>query len=69
MSLLQLLKSGGVLRYRPPHGFYVVLAGKSTPVSESEARAAVTSKTVVPNGKDQHGVYLFALNQKAKHAS
>ena len=69
MTLIQLLQSGAVLRYRVGFGFYTVLSGKSTPAAEAEARAAVTSKTVTPNGKDQHGVYLFALNQKAKHAS
>ena len=65
MNLLQMLQSGGVLRYRPPHGFYVVMRGKSTAITDAEARAAVSAKKVLPNGIDQHGVYLFALNKKA----
>ena len=67
-NLIQLLKSGASMRYRPPHGFYTVLAGKSTPLSEATGRAAVQSGLVRPAGKDQHGVYLFALSQKAANA-
>lgn len=67
-TLKQQLLSGAVLRYRPPHGFYTVHAGKSTPVTEATGRAAVQSGLVRPAGKDQHGVYLFALSQKAAHA-
>ena len=62
-TILPLLRQGGSLRYRPPHGFYVVTNGKSTPVSQDEARKAVESRTVRPAGKDQHGVYLFALGK------
>lgn len=62
-SLLQLLKSGASLRYRPPHGFYVVVAGKQQPISQAEAKKAVESRAVRPAGKDQHGVYLFALGR------
>lgn len=65
MNLLQMLQSGGVLRWRPPHGFYVVLRGKHVAVTEAEARAAVTAKQVRPDGIDQHGVYIFALTGKA----
>ena len=65
MNLLQMLQSGGVLRYRPPHGFYVVMRGKHVAVTEPEARAAVTAKQVRPDGIDQHGVYIFALVRKA----
>lgn len=61
MTLVQLLQSGGVLRYRPPHGFYTVLRGKHVAVTEAEARAAVAAKQVRPDGIDQHGVYIFAL--------
>ena len=61
MTLIQLLQTGGVLRYRTPHGFYVVLRGKHVAVTEAEARAAVTAKQVRPDGVDQHGVYIFAL--------
>ena len=67
-SLLQLLKSGGSLRYRPPHGFYVVLGGETKPVDQAAGRQAVTSKLVRPNGIDPHGVYLFAANMKAINA-
>ena len=62
-SLLQLLKSGASLRYRPPHGFYVVLGGETKPVDQAEAKKAVESRAVRPAGKDQHGVYLFALGR------
>ena len=62
-TILSLLRSGGSLRYRPPHGFYVVLAGKQQPISQDEARKAVESRAVRPAGKDQHGVYLFALGR------
>lgn len=60
-TLSSLLKSGGVLRSRPPYGPYVVMSGKSTPVTEQEVRAAVKSGLVRPNGVDRHGVYGFAL--------
>ena len=65
MTLIQLLKSGASMRYRPPHGFYTVMSGKSTPLSEATGRAAVQSGVVRPAGKDPHGVYLFTLNNKA----
>lgn len=68
MTLIQLLQSGAVLRYRDPYGFYTVLSGKSTPLSDATGRAAVQSGLVRPAGKDQHGVYLFALSQKAANA-
>ncbi len=61
MTLQQLLQSGGVLRIRPPYGPYVVVAGKSTPVTEGEVRQAVESGLVRPSGIDRHGVYGFAL--------
>ena len=62
-AILPLLRQGGSLRYRPPHGFYVVLGGKQQPVSQADARAAVRAALVRPNGIDQHGVYLFALGK------
>lgn len=62
-AILPLLRQGGSLRYRPPHGFYVVLGGKTQPVSQDEARKAVESRAVRPAGKDQHGVFLFALGK------
>lgn len=62
-EIKKLLLTGGVLRYRPPHGFYVVLGGKAHKVDQAEARKAVESRAVRPAGKDQHGVYLFALGK------
>ena len=62
-EIKKLLMTGGVLRYRPPHGFYVVLGGETQPVSQAEAKKAVESRAVRPAGKDQHGVYLFALGR------
>ena len=66
MNLIQLLQSGGVLRYRPPHRFYVVLAGKSIKVTEAEAKKAVSDKRVVPDGIAGHGVYVFRLNRQGQ---
>lgn len=68
MTLIQLLQSGASMRYRDPYGFYTVLSGKSTPLSDATGRAAVQSGLVRPAGKDQHGVYLFTLSQKAANA-
>ena len=62
-AIVSLLRQGGSLRYRPPHGFYVVLGGETKPVDQAAGRQAVTSKLVRPNGIDQHGVYLFALGK------
>lgn len=62
-AIVSLLRQGGSLRYRPPHGFYVVVAGKQQPISQAEAKKAVESRAVRPAGKDQHGVYLFALGK------
>ena len=67
-NLLQRLKSGASMRYRPPHGFYTVMSGKSTPLAEATGRAAVQSGLVRPAGIDQHGVYLFTLSPKARNA-
>lgn len=63
-ALLQLLRSGGVLRMRPPYGAYVVVAGKSTSVASEVVQQAVQAGLVRPNGVDQHGVYGFALCSK-----
>ena len=60
--LLQILRAGGSLRYRPPNGFYAVLSGKAIPVHQAEAQAAVKAQQVRPAGIDPHGVYLFTLN-------
>lgn len=65
MTLIQLLQTGGALRYRPPHGFYVVRSGLTIPVSQSEAQAAVKAGRVRPAGISAHGVYVFSLNDKA----
>ena len=62
MTLIQLLKSGASMRYRPPNGFYVVLSGLTIPVSQEAAKAAVKAQQVRPAGIDPHGVYLFTLN-------
>lgn len=67
-NLIQLLQSGASMRYRDPYGFYTVLSGKSTPLSDATGRAAVQSGLVRPAGKDQHGVYLFTLSQKSINA-
>lgn len=67
-TLKQQLLSGAVLRYRPPHGFYTVHAGKSTPVTEATGRAAVQSGLVRPDGKTPHGVYIFTLVPQKAHA-
>lgn len=63
-DLRQKLRSGGSLRYRPPHGFYVVSIGKSTPILDSVARQAITTGLVRPAGVDQHGVYLFTISHR-----
>lgn len=64
MTLIQLLQSGGVLRHRPPHGCYVVQAGREICVMESEVRSAIERRQVRPLGADQHGVHLFVFNQQ-----
>ena len=60
-TMMLALRNGGSLRFRPPHGFYVVLAGQRVLISQGAAKAAVRAGRVRPNGIDQHGVYLFAL--------
>ena len=50
-EIKKLLLTGGVLRYRPPHGFYVVLGGKAHKVDQAEARKAVESRAVRPAGR------------------
>ena len=64
-EIKKLLMTGGSLRYRPPHGFYVVRSGLTIPVSQSEAQAAVKAGRVRPAGISAHGVYVFSLNDKA----
>lgn len=62
-AILPLLRSGGSLRYRPAYGFYVVVAGKTHPVSQSEAVAAIESRAVRPTGENAFGVHFFALGK------
>lgn len=66
MTLLQLLKTGAVLRYRDGFGFYAVKAGRQSPVDQSQAEAALRSGQVRPEGRgpDQFGVRHFALTNK-----
>ncbi|MFG0642054.1 hypothetical protein [Delftia sp. WSY_22] len=63
MTLLQLLKTGAVLRYRPGFRFYAVQRGREIPVNQVEAEAAVRVGRVRPEstGPDGFGVYHFAL--------
>ena len=64
MSLMTQLKQGGVLRFRPPHGFYVVMHGKHQPVRVEEAEQAIKARRVRPLEMDQFGVYHFTLAAK-----
>ena len=41
VTLDQLLNNGGVLRFRPPHGFYVVRQGERRHITQAEGEAAV----------------------------
>lgn len=63
MTLLQLLKTGAVLRYRPGFRFYAVQHGREISVNQVEAEAAVRAGRVLPEstGPDGFGVYHFAL--------
>lgn len=63
MTIEQQLRNGASLRYRDPHGFYIVKCGERIRVEQSEAEKLVRKGVVRPNTKDQHGVYLFALNR------
>lgn len=66
MTLLHLLKTGAVLRYRQGFGFYVVRQGKTTSVNQGEAEAAVRAGRIRPESTqpDKFGVYHFALINK-----
>jgi len=63
MTLLQLLKIGAVLRYRPGFRFYAVRQGREISVNQVEAEAAVRAGRVRPEstGPDGFGVYHFSL--------
>lgn len=41
VTLDQLLNNGGVLRFRPPHGFYVVRQSERHHITQAEGEAAV----------------------------
>ena len=66
MNLNQLLNNGGVLRFRPPHGFYVVRQSERHHITQAEGEAAVKRGLVVPESSqpDIHGVWHFTLNNK-----
>lgn len=65
MGLIQLLKNGAVLRYRPGFGFYAVRQGQQISVNQTEAEAAVRAGQFRPEGRgpDKFGVYHFARRQ------
>ena len=64
MTLDQLLANGGVLRYRPPHGFYIVRKGERHAITQEEGEAAVKTGKVRPESSepDIHGVWHFTTN-------
>lgn len=66
MTLGQLLNNGGVLRFRPPHGFYVVRQSERHHITQAEGEAAVKQGLVVPESSqpDIHGVWHFTLNKQ-----
>lgn len=66
MTLLQLLKTGAVLRYRPGFRFYAVQQGREIPVNQVEAEAAFRAGHVRPQSHepDRFGVYHLALSTK-----
>lgn len=61
MNLNQLLNNGGVLRYREPHGFYVIRQGERWPVAKEDVEAAIKAGKVrtESNKPDVHGVWHF----------
>ncbi|QFS66528.1 hypothetical protein [Delftia tsuruhatensis] len=66
MTLLQLLKTGAVLRYRPGFRFYAVKHGREISVNQVEAEAAFRAGHVRPQSSepDRFGVYHLALSTK-----
>lgn len=66
MTLDQLLNNGGVLRFRSPHGFYVVRQNERHHITQAEGEAAVKRGLVVPESSqpDIHGVWHFT---RARH--
>lgn len=59
MELETMLKNGAILRYRDPHGFYLVWKGKTFQCCKKEVESLAKRGRIRPNCKDQHGVYLF----------
>lgn len=70
MTLLQLLASGALLRYRPGFRFYAVQAGRQIPVDQAEAEGAFRAGQVRPESAkpDRFGVYHLTLSRSAKGA-
>ncbi|WP_280192132.1 hypothetical protein [Delftia sp. PS-11] len=70
MTLLQLLKTGAVLRYRPGFRFYAVQRGREISVNQAEAEAAFRAGQVRPESPepDRFGVYHLALAPSTKGA-
>ena len=66
MTFDELLNNGGVLRFRPPHGFYVVRNGTRHSITRQEGEAAIREGRVVPESTqpDIHGVRHFTLNKQ-----
>lgn len=66
MTLDQLLNNGGVLRFRKPHGAYVIKNGERWPVPKEEIEAAIKAGKIRPEGSkpDIHGVWHFT---RARH--
>ena len=66
MTLLQLLKTGAVLRYRPGFRFYAVQQGREISVNQVEAEAAFRAGQVRPQSPepDRFGVYHLVLSTK-----
>lgn len=67
-DLKKLLLTGGVLRYRPALGFYIVLSGKSIPVSVAVGKKAVQEGLVRPDGMNE-GAYIFVFNANHKNSA
>lgn len=61
MNLDQLLNNGGALRYREPHGFYVIRQGERWPVPKEEIEAAIRAGKVRPESDkpDAYGIWHF----------
>ena len=60
-TLMLALHVGGSLRFSARSGFYVVLSGKTVPVRQAEARAAVKAGRVRHAGIHRDGSHAFEL--------